>query len=144
MSGLYFFSLARGTANCDAIWDQVLAQITDAFGVVRQALQVIDSSGIAEHLHGAVRIMASIVQLHRFEIAVLSFCNWQTHLNAALVLSRQLLDCAVELREPVLSFDAVMRRLGPSSSWSWPRQSDQVPSAEHAAFHFLSILVILQ
>lgn len=121
----------------------MLTQTTDAFGVVRQALQVIDGSGIAEHLHGAVWIMASIVQLHRFEIAVLSFCNWQTHLNAALVLFRQLLDCAVQSGEPISSFDAVMRRLGPPSSWSWSRQSDQVPSAAQAAFRFSSTLIIL-
>ncbi len=141
----YFFSLARGMANRDAFWDKVLTQTTDAFGVLRQALQVIDSSGIAEHLHGAVRIMASIMQMQRFEIVISSFHNWQTHLNAALVLFRQLLDSAVESGEPNSSFDAVMRRLGPSSSssWSWPSQSDQVPSAEQAAFRFSSTLVIL-
>ncbi|KAF2810303.1 uncharacterized protein BDZ99DRAFT_563187 [Mytilinidion resinicola] len=140
----YFFSLARGTANRDAIWDEVLTQTTNAFGVLRQALQVIDGSGVAKHLHGAVRIMASIMQMQRFEIAVLSFHNWHTHLNAALVLFRQLLDSAVESREPISRFDAVMSRLGPSSSsWSWPSQSDQVPSAEQAAFRFSSTLVIL-
>ncbi|KAF2499259.1 hypothetical protein BU16DRAFT_503288 [Lophium mytilinum] len=141
----YFFSLAKGTANRDAIWDEVLTQTTNAFGVLRQALQVIDSSGVADHLHGAVRVMASIMQMQRFEIAVLSFHNWQTHLNAALVLFKQLLDSAVESREPSSSFEAVMSRLGPSSSlsWSWPSQSDQVPSAEQAAFRFSSTLVIL-
>lgn len=140
----YFFSLARGTANRDAIWDEVLTQTTDAFGVLRQALQVINGSGITEHLHGAVRIMASIMQMQRFEIAVLRFHNWQTHLNAALVLFKQLLDSAIESGEPSSSFDAVISRLGPSSSsWSWPSQIDQVPSAEQAAFRFSSTLVIL-
>ena len=139
----YFFSLARGTANRDTIWDKVLTQTMDAFGVLRQALQVIDGLGIAEHFHGAVRIMASIMQMQRFEIAVLSFHNWQTHLNAALVLFRQLLDSAVESGEPNSSFDAVMSRLGPSSSsWSLPSLSDQVPSAEQVAFRFSSALVI--
>ena len=62
----YFFSFARGTANRDASWDKVLTQTTDAFGVLRQALQVIDGSGIAEHLQSAVRIMARIIQMQRF------------------------------------------------------------------------------
>ena len=142
----YFFSLARGTADRDEIWEKVLTQTTDAFGVLRQALQVIDESGIADHPHGAVRTMASIMQMLRFEIAVSSFHNWQTHLNAALVLFRQILDTAVGSGEPGLSFDAVtvISRLGllPSSP-SWPSQNDQVPSAEQAAFRFSSTLVIL-
>ncbi|KAE8448298.1 hypothetical protein EG329_009542 [Mollisiaceae sp. DMI_Dod_QoI] len=140
----YFFPLARGTANGDEIWEMVLAQTRDAFGVLRQALQVINDLGIVEHLHGAVRIMASIMQLQRFEIAVLSFDNCQAHLNAALALFRQLLDSfgAIELVGPSSSFNAVMSHLGPSS-WVWPTQCVQVPTAEQAAFRFSSALLIL-
>ncbi|KAK9486443.1 hypothetical protein V1527DRAFT_451118 [Lipomyces starkeyi] len=71
----YFFSLAQETANRDVVWETVLAQTSDAFVVLRQSLQVTDGSRITEHLHGAVRIMASIMQVQRFEIAVLSFNN---------------------------------------------------------------------
>ena len=49
----------------DVIWETVLAQTREAFGVLRQALQVIDGSNITEHLHGAVRILASIMQVQR-------------------------------------------------------------------------------
>jgi hypothetical protein len=132
----YFFSLV-------VIGDEVLKQTGDAFVVLRQALQVISRSNISEHLHGAVRIMASIVQMQRFEIAVFNFHNWQTHLSAALALFRQLLDSAVESEDPRSSFNAVMSRLGPSpSSWSGSSQSDQVPHAEQAAFRFTSTLLI--
>jgi hypothetical protein len=138
----YFFSLARGTG--DVVWETVLRQTRDAFGVLRQALQVIDGSSITEHLHGAVRIMASIMQVQRFEITVLSFKNCQAHLNAALALFTQLLDspAAVEPTGSSASFNTVMSRLGPSS-WILPTQCDQVPSAEQAAFHFSSALLIL-
>jgi hypothetical protein len=44
----YFFSLARGSAN-DAVWEMVLRQTTDAFEVLRQALQAMDSLDIIEH-----------------------------------------------------------------------------------------------
>ena len=71
----YFFSLARGTSNRDALWEAVLLQTKNAFVMLRQSLQVIDGSSITEHLHGAVRIMASIMQVQRFEIAVSSFNN---------------------------------------------------------------------
>lgn len=71
----YFFSLARGTPDRDVVWETVLTQTRDALTVLRHALQVINGSGIREHLHGAVRILASIIQVQRFEIAVLGFNN---------------------------------------------------------------------
>ena len=140
----YFFSLARGTANRAVVWDTVLTHTRAAFEVLRQSLQVIDGSDITEHLHGAVRIMASIIQVQRFEIAVLSFSNCQAHLNAALALFVQLLDSpsAVEQEGPNSSFNVVKRRLG-SSSCILPAHSVQVPSAEQAAFCFSSSLLIL-
>jgi len=139
----YFFSLPRGTAKHDAVWETLLTQTRDAFGVLRQSLQVIDGSNIIKHLHGAVRIMASIMQVQRFEIAVLSFNNCQAHLNAALALFRQLLDSsgAGEPARPSSSFNAVINRLGPPS-WILPAQCVQVPSAEQAAFRFSSTLLI--
>lgn len=142
--GFYFFSLTRGTADDDMIWEKVLSQTRDAFEVLRQALQIINSSGIIEHPHCAVRILASIIQFQRFEIAVLSFSNWPAHLNAALALFKELLENpgAVKPGGPSLSFNAVMDRLGPSS-WTLSIQCLQVPSAEQAAFRFSSALMIL-
>lgn len=68
----YFLSLSRGTADRDVAWETVLKQTREAFEVLRESLQVIGGSDIAEHLHGAVRILASIMQVQRFEIAILS------------------------------------------------------------------------
>ncbi|KAK9319614.1 fungal-specific transcription factor domain-containing protein [Lipomyces orientalis] len=139
----YFFSLARGTANVDIFWETVLTESRNAFGVLRQALQVIEDSGVAEHLHGAVRIMASIMQVQRFEIAVLSFSNCQAHFNAAVALFRQLLDSpgAVEPAGPRSSYNVVISRLG-LPSWTVPPQCVQIPTAEQSAFRFSSALLI--
>jgi C6 transcription factor Pro1 len=137
----YFFSLAWGSANHDVAWERVLMQTQEAFGVLRQSLQVIEGSGITGHLHGAVRTMASIMQVQRFEIAILSFNNCQSHLSAALVIFKQLLDSTGAI-EPSLCFKSVMASLGPSS-WPIPSESVQVPSAEQAAFRFSSTLLIL-
>lgn len=139
----YFFSLAGGIVSCDVVWETMLTQTKEAFGVLRHALQVIDGSNISEHLHGTVRIMASIMQVQRFEIAVLSFNNCQAHLNASLALFRQLLDSpdAVPSAGHSSSFNAVISRLGPSS-WILPTQCVQVPSAEQAAFRFSSAVLI--
>jgi hypothetical protein len=45
--------------------------------VLRLALQVINDTGVTEHLHGTVRILASVMQVRRFEVAVLSYNNCQ-------------------------------------------------------------------
>ena len=138
----YFLSLAQGAG--DVVWKAVLMQTRDAFVVLRQALQVISGPGISEHLHGAVRIMASIMQVQRFEITILSFENCHAHLNAALAIFTQLLEStgAVEWEGPSESFNTVMERLGPSS-WILPAQCVQVLSAEQAAFRFSSALLVL-
>ncbi|KAI6081638.1 fungal-specific transcription factor domain-containing protein [Hypoxylon rubiginosum] len=140
----YFFSLTQRLSNCDVLWETVLMQTRNAFGVLRQALQVIDSSGITEHLHGAVRIMASIMQVQRFDITISSFTNCQAHLNAALALFRQLFEIpgVIELEEPLLRFNTILDHLGPTA-WVLPTQCIQVPSAEQAAFRFSSTLLIL-
>ncbi|KAI0104542.1 fungal-specific transcription factor domain-containing protein [Daldinia grandis] len=139
----YFFSLAQGTVNHDAVWETVLSQTRDAFGVLRQSLQVIDGSSITEHLHGAVRILASVMQMQRFEITVLCFDNCQAHLNAGLALFKQLLESPgpVESAGPSSNFSAVVNRLGPPT-WISPVQDVKVQSAEQAAFRFSSALLI--
>ncbi|TVY50888.1 Pestheic acid cluster transcriptional regulator 3 [Lachnellula cervina] len=140
----YFLSLTQGTANDNRIWEKVFSQTRDAFEVLRQALQIMSSSGIAEHPHCAVRTLASVVQIQRFEIAILSFSNWPAHLIAALALFKQLLESpsAVKKGSPRSNFDAVMDRLGPSSR-TLPIQCILLPSAEQAAFLFSTALLIL-
>jgi C6 transcription factor Pro1 len=140
----YFFSLARGAANSDGVWERVLKQTRGAFEVLRQSLQIIDGLGIRENPHDAVRIMTSFIQVQRFEIAILSFNNCQAHLNAALALFKQLLDNpgTIELAGPSSSFNAIISRLGPSSS-ILPAQCVHIPSTEQAAFRFSSTILIL-
>lgn len=140
----YFFSLARGSGDSNVLlWETVLAQTREAFGMLGQALQIIDDVGVAEHLHGAVRILASIMQVQRFEIAVLSFDNCKAHLNAASALLNQLLDSSgtIEPARSRSSFDIISSRLGPPS-WISPAQGTNIPSGELAAFRFSSTLLI--
>ena len=139
----FYFSVACGTVDSDAIWGKLLTQTQDAFVVLRRALQFVGGSNIADHLHGAVRILASIVQLQRFETTVLSSGNWQVHLNAAVALFRQLIDSPDTVEQADISsrFKAVMRRLGSSSS-IMATPCTQAPTAEQAAFRFSSALVI--
>lgn len=139
----YFYSLTRELAMCHVVWETVLAKTRDAFDVLRRALQATDCASINEHLHGAVRILASIMQVQRFEVAVSSFDNCQAHLNAALTLFVQLLENSGsgELMHPAIKFNAVISRAGPSC-WILPTDCVQVPSSEQAAFRFSSTLLV--
>jgi hypothetical protein len=139
----YFFSLALGIADCDVAWENVLMQTKIAFEMLRQSLQKIDARGIGEHMREAVRTIASIMQVQRFDITVSSFENCQAHLNAAVALVKQILDSngGLDVGGGGSSFDAVMSHLGPSS-WRLPSQCFQVPSAEQVAFGFSTALVI--
>jgi hypothetical protein len=139
----YFFSVVRKSNEQNVCWEFVIKQTRAAFDILRQALQVINTSNITDHLSGAARIMASIMQVQRFEIAVLSFNNCQSHLNASLALFRQILDStgAVALMGPKASFNTAIDNLGLPSSLLHGA-SVGVPTAEQAAFVFSSALLI--
>jgi C6 transcription factor Pro1 len=141
----YYLSLAQGTDDREGAWDVVLAQTREAFSVLRQAFQIIGDKGISGHLHGAVRIMSSILQLQRFEVAIMSFGNCQAHLGAAAGLFQQLLGPGVlGIEEDSCSrtrFDALINRLGPPSLEK-SIEDIPVPSTEQAAFNFSSALLI--
>ena len=135
----HFFTLANGS-DPDKNWNCVLAQTRDAFEVLGQALKVVQGSDIRQHMHGTARILASIMQLLRFEVAILSFDNCQAHLNAALALFRQLLDnCSSDGESSLRAvFDTVWDRLGPSDAI----HAVDVPRPEQMAFQFSTSLLI--
>ncbi len=140
----YFFSLAREAAVNDGLWPTIMCQTRAAFKMLRESLQIIEIAGVNTHLHGAVRILASILQVQRFDIAVSSFDNCQSHLNAALSLFIQLLESAGPIKVPgcATNFKMILNRLGPFSPIS-STENIQIPSAEHVAFRFASTLVLL-
>lgn len=139
----YFFSLVRGTVDESTCWDTVLMQATDALSVLRQSLQVIYDSEVAEHLHGAVRIMTSIMQLQRFETTILASSHWQVHLTGAAGLLKQLLSHQGTTATPHGSnFDVVMRGLGPSLR-ILPAHCVEIQSPEQAAFRMSSTLLMI-
>ena len=129
----FYFSLSYGTAVGDGSWEEVLTQAKSAFWTLRESLKMIDNLDIGKNLGCTVRVMASIMQVHRFEITILSFANWQTHLNAVVGLFEQLLGGDS-------SFNATMNRLGPPVIL--PVQNARLQNAEQAAFRFTSTLVI--
>jgi hypothetical protein len=129
----FYFSLAFGTAVGDANWEEMLTLAKSAFWTLQESLKMINNLDIEKNLSCTVRVMASIMQVHRFEITILSFENWQMHLNAVVGLFKQLLNGDS-------SFNVIMDRLGPPVTL--PVQNARLPNAEQAAFRFSSTLVI--
>ncbi|OJJ07192.1 hypothetical protein ASPVEDRAFT_46550 [Aspergillus versicolor CBS 583.65] len=138
----YFFSVIHGSRD-PMIGDLVCARTRDAFAMLRQSIQSMGISDITDRIHDAAQVLVSIMQLQRFEIAVMSFQNCQAHLNAAVSLLKRLMDNvgAAEAVGPRLAFDNILHRLGPSKR-ILPTDNFQIPSAEQAAFSFASTLVI--
>lgn len=137
----YFLYLSQGPVTTDSLWETVLKQTKEAFEVLRAALQVIQDSDVSKHVRGTVRILASIMQVLRFEITVLSFNNYQAHLTAAVSLFKQLLNVP-GTSDPALGFTLTMDLLSlPNDKLA--AQFPHVPSAEQTAFQFTSSLLIL-
>ncbi|KAJ5758023.1 uncharacterized protein N7511_006717 [Penicillium nucicola] len=138
----YFFSFIHGSSD-PRLDELVGARTRDAFVMLRQSIQLMGVSDITENFHRAAQILVSIMQLQRFEIAIMSFANCQAHLNAAVALFKRLMENigAAKTIGPRLAFNNVLHLLGPSTR-ILPTDSFQVPSAEQAAFSFASTLVI--
>ena len=139
-----FFTLVQRTEDPETVWQEILLQAGNAFSVLRGALEVRLAAPGHENLHCTVRLLASIIQLQRFEVAILSFDNCQQHLNAALDLFYRLMNNtgAVEPSNHRAMFKAVLYSLQPSS-WECPLRQFKVACAEQAAFRFSSALLIL-
>ena len=128
-----YFSLVNELDVGNAIWEEVLIQTQSAFGILRESVKMIDALDVGKNLGCTIRVITSIMQVHRFEITILSFESWQAHLNAVVGIFKQLLDNDS-------SFNGTMSRLG--SPVILPVQNNRLPNAEQAAFRFSSTLVI--
>jgi hypothetical protein len=132
----YFLSLAQKAAPGHQLrWEQALEHTTGAFEVLGGALRIINSSNILYHLHGAVRVLVSIMEVLRFEVMLSSFQNWQLHLTAALALFSQLMSTHSDTEGLGSIFSIVVSRLSFAST-------PHFPSAEQAAFRFSSTLLL--
>ena len=116
--------------------EEVLAQTkSDVFQILREGLRQIGNEDFIGNPRGAVRVITCIMQLHRLEITILSYKNWQTHLDAVVGLFKQLLDNH-------RNFKAIIDRLDPPLTLA-TTQNARFPTAEHAAFRFSSGLLIM-
>ena len=141
----YFFALAHGTSTItdDRMWEALLEQTRDAFNMLRNSIQIIESYDKNEHIQGSVRTLAAVMQLQRFEIAITCFDNCQAHLNAALTIFKKVVDVvgAANLASCSTTFQTILGLLGPPK-WILPAQQAEVSSSEQAAFRFSTALLL--
>ncbi|TVY44001.1 Pestheic acid cluster transcriptional regulator [Lachnellula subtilissima] len=141
----YFFALAHQTSTItdDRMWEALLEQTKNAFNMLRNSIQIIESYDENEHILSSVRTMAAVMQLQRFEIAITCFDNCQAHLNAALTIFRKVVDVvgAVDLASSSTTFQTILSLLGPPT-WILPAQQAEVSSSEQAAFRFSTALLL--
>ena len=136
----YFFNIARGADCRTELCNTILTQYGDASKVLRHALQVLLDSDVTSHLLGAVRILVSIMQLQRFEIAMSSFEKCQTHLDGAVALFKQIMESSGDHRH---SFEETITGRLRAAQNSDLKLTPYMPSAEQAGFRFATSLLIL-
>lgn len=135
-------------SNIDSHPEPEVTRTTDTFGVLREALQIIDTPtpSCTAPIHGSVRILGSILQVQHFELAFSAFSSWQAHLNGAVALFIHLLNTPIlNAGGPTssgLKFSAVMRHLGSESRLNRLVDGVDVQSAEQAAFRFAACLLL--
>lgn len=121
--------------------ESMIAQSRDTFETLRKALQVMEGSSIDNHIHGAVRVLASIVHLLRFEVAISGQHSWQLHLGAATSLFLQLLGSSSSYRSSGSTFPNIMERLTLPTGVKETKALRHLPTAEQNAFQFSSSLL---
>lgn len=127
-----------------AAWEKLLKQMGITFTVLHRNLQEVNAMQPHDVLVRSARIMGSIVQLERFEIAVGNFDNWQKHLGAAVSLFKNIFKDAQELTDDVGPPDLgrVLNLMG-RPLWTIKSHKHGARNSDQAAFRFYSAHLIV-
>jgi hypothetical protein len=147
----YFVSVAldgaaTGHNMCKTLaWEKLLGQMSTTFMILQRNLDDIASSNTRGSMVLMSRIMGSIVQLQRFEIAVGNFENCEKHLDAASSLLRQIFHAEEDITAADMSmptFYKILKRMG-QPLWDTRDRESRAWSSDQAAFRFYSSLLVL-
>ena len=146
----YFVSVAldgsiSGQHVCKTLaWEKLLKQMGVTFAMLQCNISEVISSNTQEVIVKTSRIMGSIIQLQRFEIAVGNFENYEKHLEAAIALFRQVFQAAESgtNRDDMATFHGVLSHMG-RPLWGIKSQPGGAWSSDQAAFRFYSALLIV-
>jgi hypothetical protein len=147
----YFVSIAldgaaTGHNVCKTLaWEKLLEQMSTTFMILQRNLDDVASSNTRDIMGNTSRLMGSIVQLQRFEIAIGNFENCKKHLDAASSLLKQLFHAeedatAVDISMP--TFYKILNRMG-QPLWDTRTRETRAWSSDQAAFRFYSSLLIV-
>ncbi|KAK3694505.1 fungal-specific transcription factor domain-containing protein [Podospora appendiculata] len=123
-----------------AIWDELQRQQDLALKELQREMHDIVMRGVKGYLPETSRVLASIIQLLTFEVAVANTGNWMMHLDAATELYNEILTHHGMTDTNMACFTKVLVQLGPEphihSSQHHPWSSDQ------SSLRFLSAYLI--
>lgn len=125
-------------------WEKLLQQMGMTFTILHRNLQEVDSGDTQNMLVRTARIMGSVIQLQRFEIAVGNFENWQKHLAAANSLFGKVFTAAEKAAYDgeLPDLRGVMSVMG-RPLWNITSQPSGARNSDQAAFLFYSALLIV-
>ncbi|KAJ4002774.1 hypothetical protein NW752_009428 [Fusarium irregulare] len=83
-------SVEHGSCASDT-WDELQKQANVALGSIQRDLQSLRDRGVENSLVDSVHLLANMMQQLSFELAIMPSGNWQTHLDAAIDLFKQIL-----------------------------------------------------
>ncbi|KAF2730642.1 hypothetical protein EJ04DRAFT_585503 [Polyplosphaeria fusca] len=146
----YFVSVAldgavAGPHVCKTLaWEKLLEQMGVAFTMVQRNIQNITARNVRDGIIETSRIMGSIIQLQRFETSVGNFENCQKHLDAAVMLFRQMFQAAQNVipRGELPTFYSVLGQMGPPI-WTTTPQQRRAWNPNQAAFRFHTALLLV-
>jgi hypothetical protein len=146
----YFVSVSLDAASgrdvCKALaWEKLLDQMGVAFRMLQCKLEDVNSSSMRDTMVQKSRIMGSVIQLQRFEIAVGNFENCEKHLHAAIALFIQIFRAAENIPEEMSGLPAFYRVLNQMGRplWGTASRDTRAWSSDQAAFRFYSALLIV-
>lgn len=140
----YFLTLAREIPYGDRVWANVINRTEETFEILQASMAALRDPAMDHGLLRTVRVLASIIQVQRFDIAIMSFENCRAHLSAACaVFTRLLPEAENEDAEAVKRrFDLLMAHLGPEHDADPTDPCFRTPSAEQTALRFSATLLL--
>ena len=123
-------------------WEELQKQTDLAIKTVQFDLESVNNRGVHNDLHDSAYLMESIVQLLGFEVIMNLTENWQMHLDAALVLFKQIFQYHGMAKSPP-NISALLSQMGHKAYVATP----PIPTpwnADQAAFRFFTALLLVE
>lgn len=143
----YFFSVvpiisepAREVCSSQT-WEQLQKQTDLSVKIVQQHLRHVNHQGVQADLLESAYLLQSIIQLLNIEAFITRAENWQVHLDAAIVLFKQIFQYH-GMNQSSLDLSHILAQMNHRSFITTPSNSS-LWNADQAAFRFFSAILLV-